>query len=123
MPASILRILDQVPLTPGDTTQISRPIDLSDHTELELVIEVKSAGVATPPQDGATPETPTLVIKHAPSATPNTWLDLPNPVAVDLTTPGTTWIHVPYFTAFLGLSLTGRLDSPAVVTLEIVGKR
>lgn len=122
MPAHVLRLLDQVPLLPGDQTLVPRPQDLSDDLQLELVIIVSTAGVA-PAADDGTPGAATLTIQHAPCASPLTWLDLPTAVAVDLTVAGTTWVHVPYFTAFLNISLTGRLSEAAVVTVEIVGKR
>lgn len=122
MPSHILRPLLKAELSPGDLTLLPVPFDLSEYKELEIVVRVLRNGVAALGEDGeAAPAT--LVITHAPTADAETWLDLPNPVAVDLSVAGDTWIHVPYFTAFLAITLTGLLEQPATITVEIVAKR
>ena len=122
MLTQISRPLVSVPILSDDETPLPNPLDLSGFLELEIVVRVTVAGVAPEAAEGEAVQTPTLLVRHAPTSDAQDWLDLSEPVAVDLTVAGTTWVHVPYFTAFLGLFLSGPLASAATVTLEIVAK-
>lgn len=123
MPTTLSRPLIDAVLTTDGTTVMPAPLDLSEWPLLEIVVRVTQAGVAAPTADGETPATPALRIQHAPTGDASDPLDLPTPVAVDLTVAATTWVHVPYFTAFLYISVTGHLEQPATLTVEILGKR
>lgn len=123
MPTILAQPLVEAEIATDGTTPLPGPLDLGDWPTLEIVVRVLRAGVATPTEDGQPTNAPVLVLQHAPTADAVSLLDLPTPVAVDLCAEGTTWIHVPYFTAWIHPSVSGSLDEPAQVSVEILGKR
>ena len=118
MAAICIRILDGELIQDKHAASAVEAIDFGDFDELELVIRVTAAGVAA---DGA-PAAVTLVLQHAPTADADALLDFPTAISVDLTTAGSTWIHVPYFTRWIFWFTTGQLASGATVTVDIVAR-
>lgn len=108
-----LTIMDQRTLSDGDTMANNEAVDAGAWPTAELVITVNTA---------ATGESPTLTIKHAPRLVGNVWLDFEEPLVIDLSETGDTWVHVTSFTRFIGWFVSGTLTTPAVVTFDLVAK-
>lgn len=111
------RILDQTELQAGEQMEATAAPDLSEAHELEILVMVHTAATAV---DGA--ESPQLLVKHATTRDEQYYVDFPTPIAVDLTQVGPTWIHVPYFTRYVGWFQTGTFESAPVVSLEAMAK-
>lgn len=111
------RILDRQTLVTGDAMDLTEATDLAEYSTLEIVITVHTADT---PEAGASAAE--LVVRHAPVAEEDGWLDFETAVTVDLSVAGKTWRHVSSFTRFLGWSVSGSLGSSAVVTLDVVAK-
>ena len=111
------RVLAQVILKTGDKVDVSAILDYLGANELEIVATVHSA--SADPTDGTAPQ---LVVKHSPVDDEHYFIDFPSPVAVDLTRTGSTWVHVPYFTRYVGWFVDGTLSGEVTVTLDITAK-
>lgn len=111
------RILDQFTLQTGDQLSTNAVADFADARDLEVVVTVHTP--ATPEEDA---EAPQLFVKHAPVNDDTYYVDFPTPVAVDLTVAGTTWVHVPYFTRYVGWAVSGSIGTEPVVSLDVLTK-
>lgn len=107
------RWLDQRTFSAGDTMSLSEALDVGDYGSLELVITVEQA---------ATGSSPALVVEHAALNGADRYLAFDPAVSVDLTQTGTTWLHRSPFTRPLGWSLSGTLETDAVVSIDVVAK-
>lgn len=107
------RLLEQKSLEDGDLMDLVDALDLGIYTSLEFVIRVLQAGEG---------EAPVLVLQHAAVNETGAYLNFETPVSIDLTTTGSTWVHVAAFTRFVGWSLSGTLSSEAIVTIDVVAK-
>lgn len=108
-----VRVLDEVTLSEGDAMDLSSALDLARYRELEVVVRVSHAGVG---------EEPRLVVEHSASNEAGAYLAFSNPVEVDLSVAGNTWVHQGAFTRWLAWRLSGSLSESAVVTLEIIAR-
>lgn len=108
-----LSFMDHRTLSDGDTMSNAEAVDVGPYTIVEVVITVHSAATGT---------SPTLTIKHASRLSDEAWLDLDEPLVIDLTATGTTWRHVSACTRFLGWFLAGTVDTGPEVTIDLVAK-
>lgn len=113
MATTSARLLDRSTLSSGDTMPAESASDMGEGQTLEVIVTVHAACEG---------DAPTLVLKHAPGNTDQDWLDFPQPIRVPLGRAGRTWFHAPYFTRYVGWSLSGTLDSSAEVTVELLAK-
>lgn len=113
MPTTSTPLLDRVSLTADSTMDPGAAADMADGQTLEIVVTVDEA---------ATGESPVLALWHAPDAAAAVWLDFPEPVRVSLSRAGRTWIHVPRYTRYVGWSVSGSLDTPAIVSVALLAK-
>lgn len=107
------RVFDEKTLSQGDTMSEDEALDYGAFSTLDVVIHVSSA---------ATGDSPTLTLKHASYNEAGRYLAFESPVEVSLSATGSTWFRVSAFSRFIGWSLAGTLDTPAVVTLDIVAR-
>lgn len=115
-----LRLLDGVTL--NAQSALSAVVDLGEYLTLDIIVRVAQAGTAAPADDGGTGAV-ALVVQHAPTDDDASYLDLPDPVSVDLTATGATWVHADHYTRYVRLTLSGHLEGDAVVTVDLVAKR
>ena len=113
MSTRVTRLLKSVTLRTGDTISSGDVADLSDANTLGIVFNVESAGSG---------DAPKLKVVHSATNEADTWLDFSPSAEVDLTAPGLTWIQEDAFTRWAGWTVTGTLNTPAVVTLDVIGK-
>ena len=111
MATTSTRWLDSKTLNTGDRSDASA--DLGEATELEIVVTVSGAA------DG---DSPALCIYHSPSSADDDPLEFREPCRVSLARTGRVWISVPRFTRYLSWRVAGTLDSPGVVTVDLVGR-
>lgn len=109
-----IRLLDHVTLKNGDSIDLSALLDLTSARELEIAVTVHTEGAAS--------ATARLLVQHATAADKDLFVDFPTPVSIDLSVATTTWIHVPYFTRFVGWFTSGIFDDEVEVSLDIVAK-
>ena len=111
--ARVLRMLKSVTLNTGDTIALTDSADFVDACSLDIVIRVEQAGSGT---------APLLKVQHSATNEEGTWIDFSTPAEADLTTAGLTWVHEDAFTRFAGWTVSGTLETPAVVTVDVIGK-
>ena len=92
MPTTSTPLLDRVSLTADSTMDPGSAADMADGQTLEIVVTVDEA---------ATGEAP---------------------VRVSLSRATRTWIHVPRYTRYVGWSVSGTLDTPAIVSVALLAK-
>lgn len=109
----ILRWLDQRTLSAGDTMSLSEALDVGDYNSLDLVITVEQAARGTDP---------VLVLEHAALNGSDHYLAFDPAVSIDLTQTGKTWLHRSPFTRLLRWSLSGTLETDAIVSIDVVAK-
>jgi len=117
MSVASFQAMNQATLSAGSSVGISNSVDLGESRELEVVVTV-----VTPASIEEDDSSPKLLIRHAPRDVAELYIDFPTPIEVDLTTAGTTWFHVPYFTRFVAWLTSGTLGSDAVVSVDFTGK-
>ena len=111
MPTYTRVLLDQATLSTGDALDAADALDLGDYQQLEIVAEVTTA---------ANGDAPLLHLRHGPTAAAG--LDFETPISIDLSAAGTSWHHADRFSRWLSWTVSGTLDTSAVVTIHVIAK-
>ena len=111
--ATTTRLLDHTTLAEGDRIQAADAPDLVDGATLEIIVTVHEA------TEG---EAPTLSLVHAAEKDDDAWMDFPSPVRVALSRTGRTWLHVPWYSRYIGWATTGTITGAPIVTVDLIAK-
>ena len=107
------RLLQNVTLSAGETTDLLEGLDLGEYREVHVVLTVVSAGSGSAVK---------LVARHAPLDDEDSYLDFDTPMEISLTETGSRWFHADAFTRFVSCFVSGTLESDAIVTVDLVAK-
>lgn len=113
MPGKSFRLLIQATVEDGARQDLSEALDLIDQGQIDIVCTVHTPGVG---------ESPQLLLQHAPVNEEEAYIAFEEPIAIDLTTAGTAWVHVSRFTRWVTWLTSGTLTEGAVVSLDIVAR-